>query len=49
MGEISPSPLLEHKDPGAPSVSQPESLLREARRQKKLPPRTSFSSLRSGL
>lgn len=30
-------PLLEHKDPDAPSVFRPENLLREARRQKGLP------------
>jgi uridine phosphorylase len=38
MDEISLSPLLQHKDPAAPSVFQPESLIREARRQKNLPP-----------
>jgi uridine phosphorylase len=37
MGEIDSSPLLKHKAPGEPSVFQPESLIREARRQKGLP------------
>lgn len=37
MGEITPSPLLNHKAPSEPSVFQPESLIREARRQKGLP------------
>ena len=32
-----PPPLLDAKDHGAPSVFQPENLLREARRQKNLP------------
>jgi len=36
MGEISLSPLLQHKEPDEPSVFQPESLIREARRQKNL-------------
>ena len=38
MGENGPSPLLEHKAPSEPSVFQPESLIREARRQKSLSP-----------
>jgi uridine phosphorylase len=34
----SESPLIQHKDHDAPSVFQPENLLREARRQKNVPP-----------
>ena len=32
-----PPPLLRHKDPAAPSVFRPAALLREARRQRRLP------------
>lgn len=32
-----PAPILDHKDPAAPSVFEPAALLREARRQKGIP------------
>ena len=35
---MSPAPILDNKDPDSPSVFEPAALLREARRQKGLPP-----------
>jgi uridine phosphorylase len=35
---MSPAPILDNKDPDAPSVFEPAALLREARRQKRLSP-----------
>jgi len=37
MSTTSPPPILDNKDPDAPSVFEPTALLREARRQKRLP------------
>jgi len=46
---MSSTPILDNKDPGAPSVFEPTALLREARRQKGLPivevPAISFVAL----